>query len=139
MKPKKVYQYLFYKLYKFYDVDSIWLGAKRWTDWKASFSLLVLEFWLLISFYNYYDVFTEKDFSSYSKNIISLATLLILVIIKYFVFEQRNRWKEYIIEFDKWPKKKNKTGTIMVWMLVLFIMANFIFSFYLISQIDWKK
>ena len=139
MKPKKVYQYLFYKLYKFYDVDSIWLGAKRWTDWKASFSLLVLEFWLLISFYNYYDVFTEKDFSSYSKNIISLATLLILVIIKYFVFEQRNRWKEYIIEFDKWPKKKNKIGTIMVWMLVLFIMANFIFSFYLISQIDWKK
>ena len=139
MKPKKVYQYLFYKLYKFYDVDSIWLGAKRWTDWKAPFSLLVLEFWLLISFYNYYDVFTEKDFSSYSKNIISLATLLIFVIIKYFVFEQRNRWKEYIIEFDKWPKKKNKIGTIMVWMLVLFIMANFIFSFYLISQIDWKK
>ena len=139
MKPKKVYQYVFYKFYRFYDVDSIWLGAKWWSDWKASFSVLVLEIWLLISFVNYYEVFTEKDFSSDSKNIISLVILLILVVIKYFVFEHGERWKEYIKEFDKWPKNKNKIGSIMVWMLVLFILANLIYSFYLISQIDWEK
>ena len=139
MNPTKVYHYLFYKFYKFYDVDSIWLGAKWWTDWKASFSVLVLEIWLLLSFLNYYEIFTEKDVSSYSKNIISLATLLILVITKYIVFEHRDRWKEYIKEFDKWPKRKNKIGTIFVSILVLFILANLIYSFYLLSQINWRK
>lgn len=140
MNAKKVYQYLFYKFYKFYDVDdSIWWGAKWWTDWKASFSVLVLEIWLLLSFVNYYEVLTEKDFLPNSKNTIAFAIVLFLVIIKYFVFEHQERWKKYINEFDQWSKRKNKIGTIMVWILVLFVLANLIYSFYLISQIEWKK
>ncbi len=43
MSFKKTYHYLFYKFYRFYERGpSIWLS-----DWKAAFSLMVLEIWLL--------------------------------------------------------------------------------------------
>ena len=41
-------------------------------------------------------------------------------------------------EFENWPKKKNIRGGIIVWGIIIFIIANLIFSFYLMSLINWK-
>lgn len=141
MTLKKAYQYLFYKLYKFYDTDSsMWWSSNWWTDWKASFSLLVLEVWLLISFVVYYEVITKRELLP--ENIldkVAIAVVIILAIVKYFAFEHRDRWKDYVTEFNQWSKKKNRIGTLVVWLIVLFILGNLIFAFYLMSQIDWQQ
>lgn len=135
MTIKKAYYYLFYKLYKFSEA-----APSRWlSDWKATFALLVLEIWVLLSFMVYYKVFTKRDLIPDNRlTIVGLTVVVILSLIKYFVFEHRDRWKECIGEFSRWPAKKNKTGTLIVWFIVLLIIANLIFSFYLMSQVNWK-
>ena len=141
MTFKKAYQYLFYKLYKFYDTDSsLWWSSKWWTDWKASFSLLVLEVWLLISFVVYFEVITKKELLP--ENVldkVGITVVIILAIAKYFAFEHRDRWKDYVAEFNQWPEKKNRIGTLVVWLIVVFILGNLIFAFYLMSKINWQQ
>jgi len=134
MTLEKGYRYLFYKLYRFYErAPSVW-----WSDWKASFSLMVLEVWLLLSFMVYYKVITKRDLIPDNRlTIVSITVVVILSAIKYFVFEHQNRWKEYVEEFTKLPKKKNRIGTLIVWLIVLFILGNLVFSFFLLRQIDW--
>lgn len=136
MTLKRSYYYFFYKLYIFFEnAPSRWLS-----DWKATFSLFVLEIWILLSVMVYYKVFTKKDLIPDSRLVlVSFSVIIILSLIKYFAFEHRDRWKEYVEEFSKWPTKKNKTGALIVWLIVLLIIANLIFSFYLMSQIDWKQ
>jgi hypothetical protein len=136
MTIKKAYYYLFYKLYRFSEsAPSRWLS-----DWKATFSLLVLEIWILVSFMVYYKVFTKKDLIPDNRlTMMGITVVVVLSLIKYFVFEYQDRWKEYVVEFNKWPAKKNKTGTLVVWFIVLLIIANLTFSFYLMSQINWKQ
>ena len=131
MVLKKIYPYIFYKLYKF----SEGAPSKWWSDWKASISLLALELWLVISCYIYYDLLTEKGLPS--DNIIILYGSIIvglLVLIKYLMFYRHDRWKSYVAEFDKWPKGQNKIGSILVGILVIIVIVNLIFSFYLLSQ-----
>jgi uncharacterized membrane protein YwzB len=136
MTIKKVYYYFFHKFYKFSEA-----APSRWlSDWKAMFSLLVLEIWILLSVMVYYKVFTKKDLIPDNRlTMVSITVVIALSLIKYFAFEHRDRWKEYVEEFSKWPTKKNKTGTLVVWLIVLLIIANLIFSFYLMSQINWKQ
>lgn len=47
-------------------------------------------------------------------------------------------WKEYVIEFDQLSKKKNRIGGWIVFGVVLLVVMNLIFSFYLMSQVDWS-
>lgn len=134
-----MYRYLFYKLYKFYEGTPFW-SAKWWSDWKASFSLLVLEIWSLVSIVVYYEVITKKTLlPEQVLNKVAIGVVVLLAIVKYFAFEHKGRWKRYVAEFSQWPKNKNRIGTLIVWLIVLFILGNLIFSFYLMSQIDWQR
>lgn len=131
---KRAYYYLFYKLYKFWEAAS---DPKFWSDWKAGVTIVTMELWIIISAMNYYNVFINKYFE------ITKAKLsiwgIIIVIINYFAFLHTDVWRLYIKEFDQLPKRKNKHGTWVVLSVVLFVAVNFIFSFYLISRIDWSK
>ena len=130
MVLKKIYTYIFYKLYKFSEAAP----SKWWSDWKATIALLALELWLLISVFIYYDLITNKGLPS--DNIIALVGGIIigvLVLIKYFMFHRHNRWKSYVSEFDSWPRRENKRGSFFVSILVLLIISNLVFSFYLLS------
>ncbi|HMR91221.1 MAG TPA: hypothetical protein PKC69_02860 [Chitinophagaceae bacterium] len=137
MTLKQMYGYLFYKLYRFWEKVST---PKLWSDWKAGIAILALEVWFLVSVQNYYEVLTKKELiSSPSSNPLTFIILAVLIIIKLIMFEYQGRWKRYIAEFDKWPEKKNRRGTMIVWSIIFLIIANLIFSFYLMSQIDWKQ
>ena len=136
MTIKKIYYYLFYKLYKFFE----WAPSRWLSDWKATVALMALEVLFLMSLMVYYKVFTKKDlFSDKSLTIVGITVIIILSLIKYFAFEHRDIWKDYVKEFNKWPARKNKIGTFIVWSIVMLIIANLVFSYYLMSQIDWKK
>jgi len=135
MKIKKVYYYLFYKIYKWYEKGpSIWLS-----EWKASFSMDVLIYFVVMFLFIYYNVFINRHANLSESNIEVYLLVLSVVLINYFVFHHRNQWKNYVKEFDKLPKKKNQTGGWIVFGFILFVIANLVLSFYLMSQIDWSQ
>ncbi|TMI63054.1 MAG: hypothetical protein E6H07_16785 [Bacteroidetes bacterium] len=96
--------------YQFWErAPSVW-----WSDWKAIFSLLILEIWVLLSGMVYYKVFMKKDLVPDNRlATVSFAVVVVLSLIKYFVFVHRDHWKEYVQEFGKWPERKNKLGALI--------------------------
>lgn len=128
---KRAYDYLFYKLYKHFEGGpSIW-----WSDWKALFSIGVLEIWICLSLLNYFTVlFPDIHISDRFFIVMSILILIVLGAIKYFSFEYQERWKSVVKAFDELPKHRNRIGTYVVWGVVLLILGNLIFSFYLLSK-----
>jgi hypothetical protein len=135
MNFKKLYYYLFYKIYKFSEAaPSKWLS-----DLKAGVTIIFLEILVLTSFYVYYTIYFNRyatlEFISYK----TFGPLGVILILNYFAFIYKNNWKTYVEEFDKWPPKKNTIGGVIVTCVILIIIVNLIFSFYLMSLIDWKQ
>jgi hypothetical protein len=137
MTFKKAYCYLFYKLYRFWETVSM---PRFWSSWKATLSLMALELWILMSILVYYTVITKEDLMSDKLLVVVIIiTGVIFSLIKYFVLDRKDQWKDYVQEFDKWPKRKNNIGTLVAWVVVLLIIGNLVFSFYLMSLINWKQ
>ena len=87
----------------------------------------------------YYKVFTKKDLLNDKGLVIAVGLVVgVLTLVNYFVFFHNDRWKGYVKDFDSLPKKKNKIGTMIVWSLVFLIFLSLIFSFYLMSRVDWS-
>ena len=132
---KKAYYYLFYKFYKLAET-----APSRWlSDWKAGIVIITLEVWLLLSIGVYYATLTKTKIELNIRMPIVFIPLLVILVTNYLMFIHSDVWKEYIEEFDKLPKKKNRYGTLIVLAVVIFVVANLIFSFYLMSQIDWTN
>lgn len=135
MALRKMYDYFFYKLYKSFEAaPSKWLS-----DWKASFFVLVLEIWLCLSVLNYYSVIVKKAvLSDEGLTTASISIVLVLAAIKYLNFEYQDRWKLVVKSFDSLPRQKNRIGAYVVWTIVVLIFINLVFSFFLLSRVDWK-
>lgn len=126
---KKAYYYLFYKLYRFSEaVPSRWLS-----DWKASLAIDVLILFVFSSTLNYYKVFLNPT-SHLGEGNLLLVAIIIISVFNYFIFQHRDQWKEFVHEFDKLSEQKNKIGSWVTFCIVLVIVFNFIFSFYLYYQ-----
>ncbi len=136
---RKAYYYLFYKIYKSIEYTSEEFGGAFWTDFKTGLVIAALEIWLLLSIGNYYSIITKKNADLSLTMPIVYIPLLLLLILNYFSFMHNDKWKEYNRQFDKLSKKKNIVGTWIVVGVVVFIIANLIYSFYLMSQIDWSQ
>lgn len=133
---KRAYYYLFYSFYRFWEKASY---PKFLSDMKAGICIMALEIWFLLSLGVYYTIIT-KDVTDLSlKTPIVFVPFLIIVLIKYFAFVHTNVWKDYVKEFDKLPKEQNRKGSWIVFAIVVFVISNLVFSFYLMSQIDWSK
>ncbi|GAA5102635.1 hypothetical protein GCM10023210_43830 [Chryseobacterium ginsengisoli] len=135
---KKAYYYLFYKIYKSIEYTSEEFGGAFLTDFKTGLVIGALEIWLLFSIGNYYSIITKKNAELSLTMPIVYIPLVILLILNYFSFIHNDIWKEYNRKFDQLPKKKNIIGTWIVVGVIVFIIANLIYSFYLMSQIDWS-
>lgn len=136
-KLKSAYYYFFYKIYKSIEYTSELGGGKFWTDFKASIVVSVLEIWLITSVFVYYNIFIDRF---YEFNMVAFfSATAIIMIINYLLFVHYDKWKENNTKFDQLPKKENMIGGIIVWSIVVFIIVNLIFSFYLMSQVDWSQ
>lgn len=132
-KIKQAYFFLFYKMYK-------WIGEDNWSaDWKASLSIDVLVFFVILSFIVYYTTFIDRYFELGDSNIIVFVFIVVISVPNYFIFHHRDQWKEIVKNFDNLPKKKNLIGGWIVFGVVLLIFTNLIFAFYQISLVDWSK
>ncbi|WP_326983448.1 hypothetical protein VUJ46_02560 [Chryseobacterium sp. MYb264] len=137
-KIKRAYYYFFYKIYKSIECTSGLVGGAFWTDFKAGIALGVLEIWLLSSLLTYYSLLTNIKLNLSITNPIILIPLTTLFIINYFAFIHKNIWKDYNREFDKLSERQNKKGSIIVWIIVIFIAANFFGSAYLLQKYVYK-
>lgn len=136
MTIKKCYTYFYYKLYKLFQVDE----RDWWSEWKASGILSLLISLLILSFLIYYNIFFDRYFDLNLSNIQTYLIFMILFALpNYFIFHHKDQWKAIINEYEQLPKNKNKIGDWVAYSIVIFIIANLIFAFYLMSQIDWTQ
>ncbi len=131
-KIQKAYQYFYYKIYKSIEYTSESQGA-FWSEWKASLVLMAIEIFFLSSFTNYYNVLYNTD-TGILPNSWWLIIVIFLTFIDFVFFHRKDQWKEIVFEFDKLPKRKNNKGSWLVFGIILFIIINFILSFYLYYQ-----
>ena len=138
MKLLKAYQYLFYKLYRFYETS---MYSKWWSEWKAYVSMLALSIWFYLaletSYYYYFDIPV-----SYSDTDTYLSILVfgsIIAVINWLLFEHQDKWKNIVSEFDKLPKKNNRIGGVVVWAIIISIIVFYWFySISLLSKLNYK-
>ncbi|MDR2273206.1 MAG: hypothetical protein LBF27_20010 [Sphingobacterium sp.] len=133
---KKSYYYLFYFFYRFWEKASY---LKVLSDWKASVCVIALEIWLVLSVYAYYITITKTKMEFTIKMPVVFVPLLIILAINHMAFGHNDVWKDYVKKFDKLPKEQNRKGGWVVFGIVLFVIANLVFSFYLVSRVDWSQ
>lgn len=125
----KAYQYMYYRLYKHFSKGVVWM-----TEWKASLAMDVLEAWLFFSLLNYYSLYTNYHGEVSIKMPIIWIPFLGILLTNYLIFHHQNRWEDIIHEFDKMDSKKNKIGGWIALGIILFLLANLVFSFYLLGR-----
>ena len=131
---KRAYYYLFYKLYK-----SMKASAYTWlSDLRAGIVIVILETQLLFIIGNYYSALAKKIIKITIYDPIVYLPILAIFTINYVMFIHTDRWKKYVVEFDKLPKRTNRIGSWIVFGLIAFVELNLFFSLYLISQVDWS-
>ena len=131
MKLKEIYQYFYYKLYKLFE--------DWWSEWKAILSLCVLKCFIIISVAVYYEVITKKNAIIFTSKLSISLVAIIIFLVNYFIFMYKDKWRVIINKFDNLPKRTNSIGDWIVYCIVILIIVNLIFAFYLMSQIDWKQ
>lgn len=130
MSIKRMYYYLFYKLYKHYENSpQPWLS-----NWKAGASIGVLEIWLLLSIGNYFLITTDKTIHLNLLQPVVIVPVTIVFIFNYLSFDHKDTWKKYNKEFDELSKDQNKKGGVIVWSVIIIIITNMIFSYYLLFR-----
>lgn len=125
------YYYLFYKLFNFWEKISF---PKFWSAFKAEVSIMALEIWLIMSVVNYYTVFIDRHF--YLNKIAFILIVVCIVIVNLRFFTYSSAWKDYNVRFERLSKNQNLIGGIIVWCIICMIILNFIYSFYLLYQLD---
>ncbi len=131
-KLKNAYYYLFYKIYKFSEAAP----AKWGSDWKAGISIIALEIWFLLALICYYNVLVDRYFQLRKSHFIIAG--MIIIVSNYFAFFYTDVWKDYVKKFDALPKKINRIGSWIVFGIVILVIVNLVFAFYLMSQVNWS-
>lgn len=129
------YQYVYYKFYKFWEFVSV---PRFWSDWKAGISLFALELWFFGSIFVYYKIYFNPYVDLKLDTIERFILIIVLGELKYYTFSYNQKWKKIINRFDKLPRYKNILGGWIVFLISIFIFLNLLYSFFLMSKIDWS-
>jgi hypothetical protein len=137
MKPLMLYQYFFYKIYKSIEYTSV---PKFWIEWKAIGLLILLEIWTINIIDVLFHYFTNIPISS-SSGILEnyqIFIIIFLVIINYYIFNHKDKWKDYILYFEDKSKNQYKYGGIIVFTIVFLIILLYLLClFYFMSKVKY--
>ena len=133
MSIKQLYGYFFYILYRiWFKIDKAFGASGPFpTQTKALIFMFGIEVWLVFSIAGYFGYFFNFHPHIAFFSFTGLAPFIILLVMKWFIFEKEDRWRSYVKEFDRWPPKRNRIGAWVVTIVILFIIFNFIYSLYL--------
>lgn len=139
MKFIKKSYFFFYKIYRSIEYTSGLSGGKFLVLFKAGIVMIALEIWILVSLANYYAIYTKtlKELSI-SMPVVYIPGLIIFAF-NVFTLDYKDNWKKYNTEFANYSKRKNRIGGWIVFGIIVLIISNLIFSFYLMSEIDWSQ
>ena len=132
---KTGYAYLFY--FFFNSINKV--KGNILVQFKALFMITILGFVLLASIATYYLDFSKVTIPPNFNILYLLVPIIPLVGLNLWFFERNENWKGYISEFSAWPEAKQRKWNRVMRFIVFFVFANLIFSFYLMSQIDWRQ
>lgn len=130
MDIRKAYEYIYYKIYKFLEKTEI---AGFWMEWRACCLVLLLNIFIIFSIINYYTIISKTRIIFSDSSLFIYISAFFLAFFNYKIFLSKNKWKKIIIYFDRLPQKINERGTLIVLVVIIFIICNLIFSFYLLS------
>jgi len=136
---KKGYYYFFYKIYRSIEYTSKLTGGEFLTVNKASLVMLALETWGLFSLANYYAVYKKISTELNISMPIIYIPAVILFAFNYIAIHYKDRWKQYNTEFASYSEKKSRIGGWIVFGIIVIIISNLAYSFYLMSEIDWSQ
>lgn len=133
MSIKQLYGYFFYILYRMWlKIDRAFGATGPFpTKMKALICMFGIEVWLVFAIALYCGYFFNIHPHIALFSFVGLAPFIVLLVMKWFIFEKDDRWKNYVKEFDSWPPKRNRVGTLGVVMMILFVIFNLIYSLYL--------
>lgn len=135
MTIKKAYYYLYYKLYRF----AVSISDDAINEWKPLVTILILEVFLIAEIFIWYSVATKKIFVVSNPLTSFLPVVAIIGIANYIFFLHKNRWRNYVDEFESYDKKKKSFGGLIVFLIIALIAASVVLAFYQLSKIDWKQ
>lgn len=119
----KAYCYLFYKLYKFWEMASV---PKFWSDAKAVLIIAVLQEFTAMSLMVYYKILINQNVHLFAEKWIYILIGVLCFLPNYFFFYHSDYWKQIVHQYDKWPERKNNKGSILVGLFIFIIIVNFI-------------
>ena len=131
MSIKKCYYYFFYKFYKFGE----WSPSMFSSDFTAAFAISMLEALFLVSLMFLYIDLVDFNYP-FNLSFQTVFPLAVIGILNCYLFIFNEKWKGYIKEFDRWPKRKNKAGTLIVVAIVAIIIGLFVLSVYIMAQVS---
>lgn len=105
------------------------------SSFRASLVIIALEIWFSISIYSYLSIFLSEKINLSITEPSGFIPYAIIVGLNIYFFNSSNKWKPYFEEFEKWPKRKNLKGEIIVWSIIVLIIINFIFSVSLMKNL----
>jgi hypothetical protein len=130
-KIKLAYYYLFYRFYLFCETPPF-VGD---SDWKAAGFMTVLEIFIFFTVDMYYKFFFNRyhPISEYDKPIF-IATIGIIIIIKYLAFLRNDIWMDYYELFENWSYEKKRKGGIIILCVIGAILIGFSSVIYLFTK-----
>lgn len=129
MLLKKAYYYFYYQLYKSINNPSVFSR-----QFRASLYLDILFIIVGLSSLYLYGTFVDSGFEIENGKWFMILYIGAICIPNYFIFEHNGQWKDIVNEFDQLPRKTNKIGRCVVWVIIILIIASLIFSIYLMDQ-----
>ena len=129
-----LYDYLFYTIYRFWEkAPSRW-----WSDWKTVITICFLTVLMILSIYgNVMYIFRINLLPN--SGILPLIIGILVFGFNYLYFLFKDKWKNRILKFEKLSRKKDLLGITLVMIFSITIILSLLYSYYLISTIDWKS
>ena len=110
----------------------VFLSDDPLNNFKPFFILAVLFVFTLMQLYAWYCLIAniKSNISFY----VILPIVIIMIIMDYFIFTRKHRWKNEALNFKNFTKKKKIFWDIIVLIIVIIIIGSFIFSMYELNR-----
>ncbi|PIF06412.1 MAG: hypothetical protein CSA36_01610 [Draconibacterium sp.] len=129
-----VYNYIFYTFYRFWEK----VPFRWWSEWKAVITMCFLVIFTLSSISNVVMYESHLDLIPQTR-ILPIVIAALIFGLHYYLFLYDDKWKIKILRFKNFDSKKDTLGIILVVLFSGLIITSLIYSYYLLSIVDWKS
>jgi hypothetical protein len=71
--------------------------------------------------------------------VLPIVVGLVIFVLNYYYFLYKDKWRERILKFENLDKKTDRIGIFFVAFILVMIIVGLIYSYYLLSAVDWQN